>query len=189
MNSDALGALSRTLALDPNNMEALKLKADIEEQMGDEDKSQKTLQEMIDIEKTPYFLVRSLPEMVETRTYEARVKLADKSTDNKRKVELLQPAVDGFNQYLTFTVPSIVRFAHNADGPLPFGGEDLDSAKKKMAVAGSAAKSLADAYRALGDPVKAAAADAAVAGFAKPLDPAPADAATGDKGLDLPSAK
>jgi len=85
-------------------------------------------------------------------------------------VELLQTAVDGFKQYLAMTVPNVVRFAHNTDGPLQYGDQDLPTAEKKMTDAVAAAKALADAYRKLGDTAGAAAADADAVEFGKPLD-------------------
>lgn len=188
--SDALGALRRTIELDPNNMEAFKLQADIEEQMGDEAKAVKSLQDLISVEKTPYFKVRSLPELVVTTTYEARVRLAAKTADDKAKIDLLQPAIDGFKQYLTFTVSALLRYAKLAGKEADYGGENLDLAKKKMSIAAEAAKTLAAAYRATGEPGKAEAAEADAGTFATPLEPPATDAtAPSGKGLDLPSSK
>ncbi len=87
----------------------------------------------------------------------------------KAKIALLQPAVDGFKQYLTLTVPSIKRFAQNPDGPLSFGGETLETAKQKLDDAAAAAKALADAYRTTGGAAEASAADADAVLFAAPL--------------------
>jgi len=170
MYSDALGAIQRAVQVDPNNLSTLSLLKEIQEKMGDEEKAKQTLQSIVDVEKTQYFKVRSLPELVETLTFAARIELASKTTDAKEKIALLQPAVDGFKQYLSLTVPNVVRFAHNTDGALPYGGEDLKSAEAKMLEAATAAKTLAEAYRSVGDLVKGAAADADAAEFGKPLD-------------------
>jgi O-antigen ligase len=168
MYSDALGALQRALQTDPNNMQTLTLQADIQAAMGEEDKSQQTLEALVKVEETPYFKVRSLPEIIPTETYIARVRLASKMSDPQAKAAMLQPAIDGFKQYRTFTTPNIIRFAQTGES-LTFGGDDLPGAEKKLSMAAEAARSLANAYRALRDPVKAAAADADAAELGKPL--------------------
>ncbi len=185
--SDALSALQRAAQTDPNNLNTLTQLAELQETMGEFDKATETLKVLVKVEQTDYFKVRSLPELVETATYSARCRLAIKESDPAKKAALLQPAIDGFKQYLAVTVPQILRFANNADGPMAYGGEDIKAAEKKMAEALVAAKSLSDAYRAVGDRVKAGEADAAGAEFAKPIAlPAEPGAA---KSLDLPSAK
>lgn len=168
--SDALGALQRAEQIDPYNMQTLTLLHDLEMAMGEPEKAKKTLQQIVDVENTEYFKVRSLPELVPTETYEARIKLAGLASTPQEKISLLAPAVIGFKQYLALTVPNVVRFAQNKDGALPFGGETANTVRMKMETANLAAKSLADAYRAVGDAGKAAEADEDAAVFAKPLD-------------------
>ena len=168
--SDALGAVERAVEIDPNNLQTLTLLSGIQSIMGKEDEAKKTLRRLIDVENTSYFKVRSLPELVATDTYEARIKLASTETDPKVKIDLLQPAVDGFKQYLSLTVPNVVRFAKMSNEPLPYGGESVDTAKRKLGEAEEAAKLLANAYRTVGDGAKAALADGDAGAFAKPLD-------------------
>jgi len=168
--SDALGAMQRAHDLDPNNLQTLTTLADIQNLAGEPDKALETYRKLIAVENTPYFKVRSLPEFVPTDTFYARTIVAAASSDPKERISYLQGAVDGYKQFLSLTVPNIIRFAQNSDGPLPYGGETLETAKKKLADAAGAAKALAAAYRVVGDAAKAEAADADVAVFGKPLD-------------------
>ena len=169
--SDALGAVKRAVEMDPNNLQTLTLLADLQASIGQDGAAIETLHRLVAVEETDYFKVRSLPELVPTETFGARLKLAMiPGTQPKDAISLLQPAVTGYKQYLSATVPNIVRFAKNPGGPLSYGGESLESTKKTLATATDAAKRLADAYRAVGDTVKAVEADADVAAFGAPLD-------------------
>lgn len=169
--TDAVNALQQALLLDPNNMPTLTLLAEIQHQMGLDQQEQKTLWRLVAVEQTSYFTVRSLPELVPTETYVARIRLAELAPDDKARATLLQPAVDGFKQYLALTVPNVLRFAANSDGALPYAGETLDIAEAKMTQAAAAARLLAKTDRALGDNGKADAADADAGLFEKPLKP------------------
>ena len=167
--SDAMGAMERAAEVDPNNLQTLTLLSQIQTLLGKDDDAKKTLHRLIEVENTSYFKIKSLPELVATDTYEARIKLAAAEKDPKAKIELLQPAVDGFKQYLALTIPNVIRFAKISD-TLTYGGESVRVAKQKLADGESAAKVLADAYRTVGDGGKAALADGDAATFAKPLD-------------------
>ncbi|MDR3689148.1 MAG: O-antigen ligase family protein [Fimbriimonas sp.] len=167
--ADATSTLQRVLLRDPNNMPALKLLADVQAKGGFEDEARKTLQRMVQTEQTSYFKVRSLPELVVTDTYEARLVLSKFEKDPQKIVDLLQTAVDGYREYAKLTMPNVLRFME-AGGGMDYGGESPDRAKAKMTDASQAAKDLAAAYRALGKPELAAEADAAGKVFAGALD-------------------
>lgn len=129
------------LQSDPNNLLTLSQLADVQMKLGQDWKA--TLNRLIAVEGSPYFQVRAIPELVPTETYEARLKLAAvDTTDNKYK--LLEDAVAGFRQYLATTINSVVQ---NAKANQTFAGESLDDAKRKMAMAAEASKTLADYYR------------------------------------------
>ena len=121
--SDALGSLERARELDPNNLQTLTTLAMIQTQIGEDDKAKLTWKKLVHVEDSGYFKVRSLPELIATDTYYARIVLAASASDPKEKIALLQPAVDGYKQYVRLTIPNVVRFAHNVDGPLSYGGE------------------------------------------------------------------
>jgi len=107
-SKEAVDALNASLAkLDPNNLESLKLKLEIEKQTTPQE-AVKTAQQMIDIEQTSYFATRALPDIVPIETYEARLYLADQTNDRAQGIALLRPAVDGFVSYANTTVPWIV---------------------------------------------------------------------------------
>ena len=184
----ALEAMQQAEVKDPNNTQSLTLLAQIQRQIGEPDRAKDTLKRLVGVEQTPYFKVRSLPEMVVTDTYDARVELAADIVDPKQKIELLQPAIDGYRQFLSLTVPNIIRFAKSSDGPLPYGGETIQSAQIKLQRAAAAAKDLANTYRVIGDGGKATVADGDAEAFSKPLE-VPADGAPAGKDLALPSLK
>jgi hypothetical protein len=128
------------------------------------------LEKLVDVEQTSYFKIRSLPELVATETYEARIELAMGESGPDSKIKWLPTAIDGFKQYAAHTVQNVIRFAKSPGGRMEYGGESVDRAKTKMTEAETAAKELAAAYRAVGNPALASAADADSALFAGVLD-------------------
>ena len=163
----AKSSLQRALDLDPNNLSTLRLLADIQGEIHLDDMRTATLERMVGTEKTVYFQTRSLPELVETGSYEARVLLAEQSTSPTRKVDLLAPAIDGFAEYRDTTVPFVARMIKG--GQTGAGGENADSVQRKLKVAQDAILSLQKAYRDLKDSAKADALDAEFKRFAEAL--------------------
>jgi len=170
LESDARSSLNKVLQKDPNNMLALQMLARIETKSGFDDEAKKTLEKLVDVEQTSYFKIRSLPELVATETYEARIELAMGESGPDSKIKWLPTAIDGFKQYAAHTVQNVIRFAKSPGGRMEYGGESVDRAKTKMTEAETAAKELAAAYRAVGNPALASAADADSALFAGVLD-------------------
>lgn len=160
----ALGSVQRALTLDPKGLNNLSLLAEVKQKLGDTDGYRTALEDLVAVEKTPYFQVRSLPELVPTETYEARVSLVELTNDTAKRRALLKEAVEGFKQYQKSTLPNVLRMA-KAEPPTSYGGEDLPKAQKKMAIAADAAQRLATLDRAAGDAAGAAEAEADAAGF------------------------
>jgi tetratricopeptide (TPR) repeat protein len=164
----AITTTRTALMRDPNNLPALTLLADLQRRSGDAVAANETLRRLVAVEQTPYFQVRSLPELVPTETYMARLTLAQTAT-GATKAALLQPAVDGLTQYLQRTVPMVKRMAAGTP-PMDFGGETPERAREKLAVGERAARELAATYRALGDTGRAEAAEGAAGAFAAGFD-------------------
>ncbi len=122
--------LQTALTLDPNNLYTLRRLFELQSKSNPDD-AIRTAQRLVDVEQTPYFKTRSIPELVPTETYEARSFLANQTTDNSRKVELLRPALEGYTQYAIKTVPNLVTYAKaGMDGSMP--GESIATATRKL---------------------------------------------------------
>lgn len=120
----ARSALQRGLAWDPNNL--LILRQWLELERDNPDAAIPIARRLVNVETTPYFQIRSLPEFVATQTYDARVYLAEQSNDPKEKRDLLLPAVDGYAEYALVTVPKIMQFVKS--GGDSFAGESPSKA-------------------------------------------------------------
>lgn len=165
---EAMAQLRYALMRDPNNLSALSMLAQFNEKIGNELEWKSTLQRLIKVEDTDYFKIRSVPELVFTQTYEARVLLARKVA-GREKIALLRPAIDGYLDYVRRTVPSIKRQTQgNPNGD--FSGETVELAKTKLQFAAEAARELAAAYRTVGDAEGVKAAEEAEGAFAGAFD-------------------
>jgi tetratricopeptide (TPR) repeat protein len=163
---DAISLYRKALERDPNNMPTLLQLAEAQEKSGAD--SRDTLQRLIAVEKTPYFDVRAIPELVPTETYEARLKLAKSLSSTEGTVKLEEEAVEGYKKYLETTVPQVVRAA-KIDPNANYGGETLEIARANLALAANAATDVARFYRTR-DPVKAAELEEDATKFASALD-------------------
>jgi O-antigen ligase/tetratricopeptide (TPR) repeat protein len=159
--------LRRALVRDPNNLLTLLQLARVQTMAGDVDAAEDTYSRLIAVEELPYFRVRSLPELVPTETFEARVEMAARTDDPERRIELLGPAVEGFARYRQITVPRVLMMEAAGTN---FGGESAGEAQRKMSVALDAARSLAAAHRSLGDTQAAVEAESQGDLFSRPLD-------------------
>jgi O-antigen ligase len=157
----AIGSLQKALIRDPNNLLALSQLADFQVTTGDKEAAVKTLRRLLAVEDTPYFQIRALPELVPTETYEARIKLAEDEKGAAR-LKLLEEAVAGLGRYRESTVPMIKKMTA-AGGS--FGGETLETMKRKMTLGAEAARELANLQREAGDRNGAEASDKEVAAF------------------------
>lgn len=120
--------LNRVLELDPHNLLALEMKLEFAFAK-DPEEAKRVAERLVDVEKTTYFQVRSLPEIVPLETYKGRAFLAS-SLQGDAKADMLLPAVKGFEEYAKVTVPKVVQFANaGMSGP---GGISVDEARTNL---------------------------------------------------------
>lgn len=162
---EALVTLRKAEDLDPNNLVTLSQIAELRKGLGDKTRYREALEQIVAVEDTAYFKVRSIPELVATETYEARLQLADLSSDPKEKREQLSKVVAGFRDYLKSTVPSVIKMSKQTP-PQDFSGEDMTKAQQKMTEAADAAQRLAALDRAANDEAGAKQAEADASAFA-----------------------
>ncbi len=156
--------LNAALSRDPNNLLTLTDLLQLHQAAGDQPAALATAQRLVDVEKSPYFQIRSLPNLIPTETYTARVPLAAAERDPVKKAKWLQEAVDGFKLYLTTTVPE-VRQAKKFNAANDYAGESPRRAIEKLTSAAGLAQQLSIIYGVV-DPGKAALAKADEAAFA-----------------------
>jgi len=162
--AEAMTNIQRALRQDPNGLSTLKLLADARRKQGDQEEYENTLHRIVHVEQTTYFTVRSLPELVPTETFEARIALAEVAKSREERQKLLSEAVAGFKTYLLTTVPKVNQML-KANVTAGFGGEDAGKVKQKMTMAAEAAQRLADIDKSLGDTAGATKAEEDAAGF------------------------
>ncbi|HWA83792.1 MAG TPA: O-antigen ligase family protein [Fimbriimonadaceae bacterium] len=138
---DALASLRGALEYDPKNLAALRLLMNLQDKMGAVGDAQETAKKMIAVESTPYFKIRSLPQVIPTETYEARVYLAKTSPN---KAPLLREAVEGLLEFTRVTLP----YARAMGGG---GGISVAEAEDETQFGLGTAKQLEAVYRAAGD--------------------------------------
>lgn len=124
----ALALLHRALELDPNNLPILALVRDLYEQSGEENAAVATAWRILEVEKTPYFQVRAIAELVPAEPLDARLYLAKRSRGQER-ARLLREAIQGYVRFAQLTVPQVVKMA-TASPPLPFAGIDAREARE-----------------------------------------------------------
>ena len=144
----AFKTLDEALKYDPNNLRTLKLRMDLYFDAEDTSAAAEVARALIAVERTPYLQVRSIPELVPTQPFEARLLLADLADDRNEEAELLLAAIKGYARYAASTVPLVKMMAQ---GNYDFAGETLTSAREKMATARQAAARLREIYEELGD--------------------------------------
>lgn len=138
-SGEAFNALKKALERDPNNAQAMWLMVTGSEAVGDESTAIQYANRLIDSEKSTYFTIRSLAEFVPLQTYEARLFLAKKETNQNKKVMLLEGAIKGFLEYAKLTVPVVIRFEKVG---LQYGGDDKKSAANKLETGKAATEEL-----------------------------------------------
>ena len=157
--ASAIETLNDALQRDPNNLSTLSTLMRLEMNSGDTTAAQATARRLIDVEKTPYFSVRSIPESVPTETYFARFDvLAPNQQDPKGKADLLSEGVRGMLPYADGTAKIIF---HNSDqGKDPAmrmpGYDSLDEAKDKVTQTEKEAELARSLYLSMGDRAAAA---------------------------------
>jgi len=141
----SLATLSRALELDSKNLLTLRQMLLTQVEAKDLTGARATAESMIRVEGTPYYRVRSLPELIPTETFEARVFLAGEQPDPLKKIPLLRGALEGYVRYAITTVPPVIRLAGN------YGDETTAKAKQKIELARQMANDLKQLYRTAGD--------------------------------------
>ena len=150
--SSAEAALTTALTRDPNNFNTL---ADAQEsavKAGDERRAIHYAERIVAVEKTPYYQIRSLPQMVETATADARVFLASHATELDQRVDLLSGAVDIYRQYVQVTIPEILRFTRQG---MDYAGQTKETAIAACEKGLNAIKQLEKLLREKGDTARA----------------------------------
>lgn len=165
--SAAILSYIKALSLDPNNLPALEQLLAVYASQGDTTSAASTATRLVAVEETPYFKVRSLPELVPLETAKARLYLAGQST-GKRKAELLSGALKLYRNYTSSTVPNIIEMG-KLNPPMDYGGESVRSATESLTEAKGAAEQLAATQRELGDASAASEATKDAQGFEEAL--------------------
>lgn len=147
-NAGAQIALKNALRIDPNNLATLAELWTVQKLAG-LDEWRDTAEQLVAVELTPYYKVRSIPEMVPTETAEARVALADVA-DEREAAQLLRAAVDIYLAYAAVTAPKVLQM-HRAIPGARFGEDGVKEAGSKLDEAIRAAKRLEVLYRAKGN--------------------------------------
>jgi len=146
--SEAIATLRRALILDPNNLPTLLQLSRMQLRAGLSRDYYETLRDIVGIEATTAFRIRSLPNMIPTETYIARVRLANSEPDPKVKIRLLEPAVKGYEQYILKALPRVLQLVRR-NGPLAQSSNE--ESRERLGEAFSAARDLAAAYIAVGN--------------------------------------
>lgn len=133
---NAAEAYREALDWDPNNLPALRALIDLELEQGREEEARALALRTVEVEKSTYYTVRSIAELVPTETFYARLVLARLAKAEERPT-LLKEALQGYERYMAITVPQILRFAEaGIDG---YAGESLQDALDKVEEAREAA--------------------------------------------------
>lgn len=149
--ASARSALRQALIRDPNNLPALSRDLALLQSMGNLEEADKVARRMIAVESTSYFTVKSLAQLIETDTCDAREYLASRSKSAEEKASLLQGALDLYARYAAATVPEVKRFSESGGN---LAGEDSQVASDKCNKGLKIADELTQIYRALGDSSK-----------------------------------
>jgi tetratricopeptide (TPR) repeat protein len=161
----ANATLSKALALDPNNLLTLTQLLNLNLQSKDLDNEESVARRLVSVEQTPYFQIRSIPDLVPLETANAKLFLAERAKGDER-AKLMQSAIDQYREYATRTVPSIKQMSE-ADPPMDYGGQTMPDALRAMEIGQAKARELAATYRALGRGEDAAKAEELAKGFAE----------------------
>jgi O-antigen ligase len=164
----AISTLNRALLTDPSNFPTLSELLELYRTAGNEEAARQVAERLVAVEATPYFQVRSLPEIVPVDTFKARLYLAGITKDVSKRVELLSGAVQGFLSYANSTAPT-VRRALKDEPNGNYAGESLQSVNETLRYGQQAAEQLALAQRAAGDITGAETTEATARDFASKL--------------------
>lgn len=136
---EAYSALAQALRLDPNNLPAHWLRFEMLLQNGETEQAKEAANDLIKVEASPAFNVRSLPEAVPTETYRVRLWLASQTESSEEKTRLVTEALAGMASFARLTIPQIIRFE---SGGATYAGVTSQEANEWLTEAKSAAASL-----------------------------------------------
>lgn len=106
---EANKAIEAALLRDPNNLQTREMEYRFLADDGQMTKAVERAKDLISVESSAYFKTRALPEMVPLETYDARVFVAEHTTDRTEKGALLKQAIQGYDSFFQLTVPVIKR--------------------------------------------------------------------------------
>jgi tetratricopeptide (TPR) repeat protein len=106
----AIETLQNALKWDPNNLQTLELLYKIQYAAGQKKEALQTAQRLVQVEGTPYFRIRSIPEVIPIETYRARVFQAQHEQNPAVQAELLDEAIHGYLRFSRTTYPMLVQY-------------------------------------------------------------------------------
>jgi tetratricopeptide (TPR) repeat protein len=163
---EATRRLQAALQKDPNNLGSLYLLYFTQSRMGEQDAAVQTARRLVDVENTPYFQTRAIPEVIPVETYRARVFIADQTSEPAEKIRLLEEAIAGFERYRQITYPKLKDLSQG-NPAVEYAGDSLKGAIDKMREAQEIGRKLAALYREAGREADAVRVDALVSAFAE----------------------
>lgn len=136
--------LDKVYEFDPYNYPGLQLDIELN-RIDNPDRAKRAAEKLVASEATPYFTIRSIPEVIPLETFKARIYLAE-ALSGSAKAAMLKPAVEGFGMYAKTTIPEIRRFAISGfDGG--YGGTTKAEALSEI----ETGLALVESYRLVGD--------------------------------------
>jgi len=146
---EAIPYYTRALTYDPNNLLTLSRLLATYDQSGQPERAMEIARQTVAVESTPYFEVRSLPEIIPTESYDAHFYIGARTADLNVRAQEMEKAIAGYKQYLVSTYPMLLEMARSdpTNPDASYGGESLPLARSKMRVAASYAEKLGELYR------------------------------------------
>lgn len=145
----AQAALAEALVRDPNNLLTHKLKLDLAVKSGSAAGIREAAERLIQVESTPVFQIRAIPELVPTETYFARYEAASVEPSASQRIVLLEPALDGMVRYARTTAPKVISIS-KTNPEIGFANERIPDVQEAMALGNKIAELLDAAYRETG---------------------------------------
>lgn len=146
----ATATFREALLRDPNNLYTLKALLDHHIENEAEPEAEAIAKRMIEVEKSTYFQIRALPELVPAETTFARRYLAAKTQDMAARIDLLTPAVAILSDYAARTVPNVANSVR-ANMRQGYAGETAAIAREKVELGKLLTAALAQARESIGD--------------------------------------
>ena len=130
--SGATEQYNKALGFDPNNLRTLANMYKFQDISGDKVGAADTARRLVAVEQSSVFLIRAIPDSVPVETFDARVYLAESTTDPKTAVELLEPAIRGYMRFADKTYGRVKISAAESHDEGDFVGLNLEEGKKVL---------------------------------------------------------